>query len=56
MIYMSIDASTTCCGWSIFDEDDLIDYGKVVPKDEKAHWRDRIVDIIPQINKIIKRY
>lgn len=56
MIYMSIDASTTCCGWSIFDEDDLIDYGKVTPTDVDAHWRVRIVDIIPQINKIVKKY
>lgn len=55
MIYMSIDASTTCCGWSIFDEDDLIDYGKI-SEDKKTYWRDRIANIIPQINKIVKEY
>lgn len=56
MIAMSIDASTTCCGWSIFDGDNLIDYGKITPTDKKAHWRIRIVEIIPQINKIVKKY
>lgn len=56
MIYMSIDASTTCCGWSIFDEDDLLDYGKITPTDPDAHWRVRITDIIPQINKLVKKY
>lgn len=56
MIYMSIDASTTCCGWSIFDEDDLLDYGKITPTNPDAHWRVRIIDIMPQINKLVKKY
>lgn len=56
MIAMSIDASTTCCGWSIFDDDKLLDCGKLKPIDEDAHWRDRIISLIPQINKIVKKY
>ena len=56
MIGMGIDASTTCCGWCIFDDDKLIDCGKIKPHDEDAHWRDRIIDIIPQLNKIVKKY
>ena len=31
MIGMGIDASTTCCGWCIFDDDKLIDFGKIKP-------------------------
>ena len=28
---LSLDMSTTCIGWAVFDEDNLIDYGKLKP-------------------------
>lgn len=56
MISISIDASTTCIGWSIFDEDNLIDYGKLKPTIEDLEWRDRVYDFIPQLQEIIDKY
>lgn len=51
---LSLDASTTCIGWSIWDEDKLIDYGKLTPTVRKLEWRDRLRNFTPQICKIIK--
>lgn len=56
MKYLSLDASSTCIGWSVWDNDKLIDYGKLKPKDKNASWRDRIKDLIPQVDIIIKKY
>lgn len=53
---ISIDASTTCIGWSIFDNDKLIDYGKLKPTIEDLEWRDRIYNFIPQLQQIIDKY
>lgn len=56
MINMSIDASTTCIGWSIFEDDRLIDCGKITPTIDKLEWRDRIQNFIPQLQSIIVKY
>ena len=53
---ISLDASTTCIGWSIWDEDNLVSYGKIKPTIDKLEWRDRIQNLIPQLNEIIKEY
>jgi Holliday junction resolvasome RuvABC endonuclease subunit len=56
MIVMSLDASTTCIGWSIFDDDNLIDCGKLKPTVDKLEWRDRIQNFIPQLHNLMKQY
>jgi len=53
---LSLDCSTTCVGFAIFDEDNLIEYGKLVPTIESLEWRDRIRDFIPQLNSLINKY
>ena len=53
---ISLDASTTCIGWSIWEEDKLIDYGKLKPTQDKLEWRERIQNFIPQLNEIILKY
>lgn len=56
MRYISLDASTTAIGWSVFDEDDIIGYGKLEPTNEIEHWRKRIIDFIPKLYKLLKEY
>lgn len=53
---MSIDASSTCIGWSIFEDDDLITYGKILPTIKDLDWRERLQDFIPQLHEIMKAY
>lgn len=56
MIVMGVDASTNCTGWSVFYNENLLSYGKILPKNKKEDWRDRIVDIFTQLNDVIKQY
>lgn len=56
MITLSLDASTTCIGWSVFDEDNLIAFGKITPTEKKLEWRDRLQNLIPQLHKVIQQY
>ena len=53
-VYMGIDASSTCTGWSIFQDGKLIDYGAIKPKGE--NWRDRLFHQKPELNKVIEKY
>ena len=53
---LSLDCSTTAIGWSVWNEDDLIEYGRLTPTVEKLEWRDRIRNFIPQINDLINKY
>ncbi|MBQ0088561.1 MAG: hypothetical protein KBT27_04435 [Prevotellaceae bacterium] len=53
---ISIDASSSCIGWSIFDDDELVDYGKLTPNNECNGYREKIIDLIPQLHKIMKQY
>lgn len=46
---ISLDASTTHIGWSVWDDDDLVDYGLLTPTNKKLDWRERIQDFVPQI-------
>lgn len=55
MIYMGIDASSTCIGYSVFDNHKLIDYGKIKPI-KSNDWRERIEDMSEKIPKIIDKY
>lgn len=56
MIRMGLDASTKCSGWCIFDDDKLIEYGKISPDDNSLTWRERIIWMMHQVALIIKRY
>ena len=56
MRVISVDASTSCTGWAIFEDDDLIAYGKLKPIDNKLEWRERILNLIPQMDELIKKY
>ena len=56
MIGMGIDASTTCIGWSIFDEDDLVAYGKLKPTTNDLDWRGRITNFVKQLQEVIDTY
>lgn len=56
MISISIDASTTMIGYSIWDEDELIKCGKLAPTIKDLEWRERVKDFIPQLQTIINEY
>ena len=59
MISCGLDASTTCVGWSIWEDDDLIAYGKLkttLDKDDSKKWRLRIQNFVPQLSKILEDY
>lgn len=56
MIGMGIDASTTVIGWSIFNDNDLIAYGKILPTKDDLDWSDRIRDFVPQLQSLISQY
>ena len=54
MIVMGIDASTTCTGWSIFQDGKLIDYGEIRPKGDG--WRERLFHEGPELDIILSKY
>lgn len=54
MRVMGIDASTTCTGWAIFDDNELIGYGAIRPDGD--NWRDRLVNEGPVLSQVIKKY
>ena len=53
---LSLDMSTTCIGWAVFDEDNLIDYGKLKTTIEDLDWRERIQNFVPQLHNLMKKY
>lgn len=56
MVQISLDASSSCIGWSVFNDDELIDYGKLQPDKECVDYRAKIINLIPQLHKIMKKY
>lgn len=54
MIVCGIDASTSCTGWSIFDNGRLMAYGAIKPKGDD--WRDRVMVLTMDISHIFKQY
>lgn len=56
MIGMGIDASTSAIGWSIWNDDKLLDYGKILPTERGLEWRDRIINHLPQLQDIINEH
>jgi hypothetical protein len=55
MISISLDMSTTCIGWSVWDNDSLLDYGKLKPLEDKLEWRERVQNFVPQLHNIIEK-
>ena len=51
-----IDASTSCTGLCIFDEDDLVYYTKISPLSKHDKWEDNAIDIAAQVVKILRNY
>ena len=56
---LSLDCSTTCFGWSIFEEDNLIVYGKIRIDDkciDEHNYNERLKNLITQLEKVVKKY
>ena len=52
---LSLDASTTCVGWALFNDDDLLEYGRLVPTEGKLDWRERCENLAPQLDELIEK-
>lgn len=55
MIAIGLDLSTSCFGWSVWDDDKLVDYGKLKPLIDKLEWRDRVINLSSQLREIFKK-
>ena len=53
---LSLDCSTSCIGWAVFDEDNLIDYGRLEPTINGLEWRDRVYNLLPLLENLILKY
>lgn len=53
MKYISLDCSTTCIGWAVFEEDNLIKYGRLEPTEKGLDWQDRVHNLLPQVEQLI---
>lgn len=53
-ISCGIDASTSCTGICIFENDELIYYKAIIPKGD--NWRDRLFQEGAEISKILQKY
>lgn len=56
MVSISLDASSSCIGWSVFDDDELVDYGKLTPDSSCEGYREKIINLIPQLHIVMKKY
>lgn len=54
MKILGIDASTSATGWSVIEDGELIECGLIKPKSHE--WRERIVSIRDEIEKIIIKF
>ena len=53
---LSLDASTTAIGWAVFDNDNLIECGRLTPTEKDLEWRDRVHNLLPQLEQLIIKY
>ena len=56
MKFISLDCSTTCIGWAVFEEDNLIQYGRLEPTEKGLDWQDRVHNLLPQLEQLILKY
>lgn len=54
MTVVGIDASTSCTGYSVFRDGQLIDYGAIAPK--SSDWRERIMMESLSLRKLLSAY
>lgn len=54
MIIMGLDLSTSCSGYGVFEDNNLIAYGAIKPKGDD--WRDRIMDETMQLAELLRKY
>lgn len=52
---MGLDCSTSCTGYGIFDDTDLIAYGAIKPRG-KLQWQDRIREEWGELCRIVEKY
>ena len=55
-MFMALDASTSAIGWAVFDEDELIEYGRLAPSIRGLDWRDRTHNLLLQLESLILKY
>ena len=55
MIRMGLDGSTKCSGWCVFDDKDLLCYGKITA-DKDLEWRERVVYMMKEVASLIKEH
>lgn len=51
---ISLDASTSCTGWAVFENERLIAYGKIKPHGDT--WRDRLMDETMELAALFREY
>lgn len=56
MKILGVDASTRCTGWCVLDNGKLIEYGKIIPEDRDAEWRERVLYMMRKVGKIAQTY
>lgn len=54
MVTLGMDCSTSCTGYSVFDGDRLVAYGKIKPHGDD--WRERIMDETMAIAALFREY
>lgn len=54
MRIISLDASTSCTGFAVFEGDKLINHGKIKPHGDD--WRDRIMDETMSLADLFRKY
>lgn len=54
MIVIGIDASTTCTGYGVFEDNKLIDYGCIRPEGDS--WRERLINEGPEFKDLLIKY
>ena len=55
MIRMGLDGSTKCSGWCVFDDKDLLCYGKITA-DKDLEWRERVVYMMKEVASLIREH
>lgn len=53
---LSLDCSTTCIGWALFNEDDLLKYGRLEPTKGNLDWKERVENLALQLDELIGKY
>lgn len=55
MIRMGLDGSTKCSGWCVFNNEDLLCYGKIIANKD-LEWRERVVYMMKEVASLIREH